>query len=500
MSVRSWLGTYLCNFRFTRLASPAALAACGAFLAGCGGGGSGARTTFSGNTNVVLLASSTANDQLQHFGVTLNSLTLTSQSGANAKTVNLISTPVGDEFIHLNGLVEPLASVAVPQGIYASASANVSMISPACAGQAPGILLTDGAVTALAPTATTIDLTAPITVSGDAMGLILNLQVAKSTPFSGNCTSASNNGPQVPVVFTLTPMSIASQPTNSTNGRILGLRGVIGSVAQSGTGVTVNGLGGYNTGVSPAWTLAFDGSTVFQGVSGASQLGVGSAVEMDANMQQDGSLLATRAAALDTNTTNLSLGYGRPVAIYPAGAYGATYPVMDMLAVEQTGRLAELIGLYSMNDATFQISGEMANVQTLPFTASFDAGNMVDGQNVLFTSHGATDNTIPALTAVTLLPQTINGMVSAISSAGGFTAYTVTLAGYDMFPNLAVQGGQTTLLTNPNTVVVYADGNTQMLNSSAIAVGSLERFYGLIFNDNGTLRMDCAQVNDGVAE
>jgi hypothetical protein len=26
------------------------------------------------------------------------------------------------------------------------------------------------------------------------------------------------------------------------------------------------------------------------------------------------------------------------------------------------------------------------------------------------------------------------------------------------------------------------------------------RFYGLVLNDNGTLRMDCAQVNDGVAE
>jgi hypothetical protein len=31
-------------------------------------------------------------------------------------------------------------------------------------------------------------------------------------------------------------------------------------------------------------------------------------------------------------------------------------------------------------------------------------------------------------------------------------------------------------------------------------VGSVVRFYGLVFNDNGMLRMDCAQVNDGVAE
>jgi hypothetical protein len=39
-----------------------------------------------------------------------------------------------------------------------------------------------------------------------------------------------------------------------------------------------------------------------------------------------------------------------------------------------------------------------------------------------------------------------------------------------------------------------------MLNKSSLAAGSLFRFYGLVFNDNGTLRMDCAQINDGVTE
>ena len=38
-----------------------------------------------------------------------------------------------------------------------------------------------------------------------------------------------------------------------------------------------------------------------------------------------------------------------------------------------------------------------------------------------------------------------------------------------------------------------------MLNSQPIAAGNNFRFYGLVFNDNGALRMDCAQVNDGVA-
>jgi len=39
-----------------------------------------------------------------------------------------------------------------------------------------------------------------------------------------------------------------------------------------------------------------------------------------------------------------------------------------------------------------------------------------------------------------------------------------------------------------------------MLNSAPIAAGSVVRFYGLIFNDNGALRMDCAQILDGVSQ
>jgi len=97
------------------------------------------------------------------------------------------------------------------------------------------------------------------------------------------------------------------------------------------------------------------------------------------------------------------------------------------------------------------------------------------------------------------MPQTVNGTLTAISQSGGFTDYTISLAPYDLFPMLAVQPGQTTVENNPSQVEVYIDNNTQMLNTQPLDAGSTLRFYGLVFNDNGTLRMDCAQVNDGVA-
>jgi hypothetical protein len=47
---------------------------------------------------------------------------------------------------------------------------------------------------------------------------------------------------------------------------------------------------------------------------------------------------------------------------------------------------------------------------------------------------------------------------------------------------------------------VYADQNTQMVNAGSVSAGNVARFTGVVFNDNGTLRMDCTQVMAGVTE
>jgi hypothetical protein len=461
------------------------------------GCGSAPTPKFKGNTMVVVLASSTANDQLFQFSVTLQNLTLTNQSG---QTVSLLANPASDEFMHLNGHVEPLATVSIPQGIYTSAAATVNRAFPACAGQSGGSLLMDEFGGLHGPTIDTIEPQQPITVTGSAMGLVLDLQVSKTAPFNGGCSNSLTNAVTITPTFNLTPISIAAQPTNSANGRVLGVEGLISSVSADGSGFTAGALYSMNEGTSgPTWQVSVGSATVFQGVGSTAGLTAGMAVDMDLVIEPDGSLLATRVAAYDTDITNLSLAFGPPMSVYPAGAYPQTaYPVMTALEVEQQGQLSSLLGLYGLN-ATSQISGQLANLQSLPFTATFNSANMVDGQNILFSTH-APAGVFQPVTTITLLPQTIDGTVSAISGDGNFTTYTVTLAPYDLFPNLAVQPVQTTLLTNPNTVVVYSDSNTQTLNSSTVSVGGVFRFYGLVFNDNGTLRMDCAQVNDGVPE
>jgi len=464
--------------------------------AGCGGN-SGSGTTFSGNTTVVVLASSTANDQLFWFSVTLKSLTLTSQSG---QQVSLLTGPLSEEFMHLNGHVEPIATVSVPQGIYTAATATVNGAFPACAGQqSSGGLLMDEALGGPQSTIASVELQQPLTVTGSTTGLVLDLQVSKTAPFNGGCSQSLTNTVTITPTFSLIPVSIAAQPTNSANGKISGVEGLISSVSANGNGFIAGPLSIVNEGTTvPSWPVSLNGDTSFQGVGSAAGLTAGMPVDMDLAIEPDGSLLATRVAVYDSDTSNLSIAFGPTLGIYPPYDQ-SVYPVMNALQVEQEGQLTSLVGYYGLN-ATSEISGQLANLQSLPFTATFDSANLVAGQNILFSTHTPLGVQFPPVTTITLLPQTIDGTVGAISSEGNFTTYNVTLAPYDLFPNLAVQPGQTTLLTNPNTVVVYADSSTQMLNSSAVSVGGVFRFYGLVFNDNGTLRMDCAQVNDGVAE
>ena len=153
-------------------------------------------------------------------------------------------------------------------------------------------------------------------------------------------------------------------------------------------------------------------------------------------------------------------------------------------------------------NTVFAVSRHFSNLQSLPFTPVFNNSNMFPGQTYSVYSRGlpnqqSTENA----TTVILSPQTLNGTVMGISNTNGFAVYTVQLASYDLIPTLQAQSGDPyPTLNNPTSLVVYADTSTPMLNSAPINVGSVVRLRGVLFNDNGTLRMDCQQINDGVAE
>jgi hypothetical protein len=219
---------------------------------------------------------------------------------------------------------------------------------------------------------------------------------------------------------------------------------------------------------------------------------------MDAAIQPDGSLVAMRIAINDTDVANLTLYSGY------LDFVSDIIPVLDSFPQQGQGQMYPYLPLSSdFGSSTFEVSGQLNNLGKLPFTPTFNATNMVAGQNIQMTAHAPSLPESPnysAVTTITLMPQTIDGTVTGLSNSGGFTVYTVQLASYDLAPTLAVQPGQATLLSNPSTVVVYADSNTQTLNSVSADTGQTMRFHGLLFNDNGALRMDCDWLGAGVAE
>jgi hypothetical protein len=107
--------------------------------------------------------------------MSLESLTLANASGG---TVSLISAPINAEFMHVNGVSEPLITVSIPQGTYTSASASIENAGFTCVTlNQSGVLYTSyfGYQGALPASDVTVSLPAPLMVSGASAVLAFDL-------------------------------------------------------------------------------------------------------------------------------------------------------------------------------------------------------------------------------------------------------------------------------------------------------------------------------------
>ena len=450
-----------------------------------------------GTTNVTVLLTSTANDQLADFHIEITGLTQTNKAG---QSVTVLNNPDaandvlgGFEFMHLNGAFAPLVSAVIPQDAYSSATVTVARCDFTNISLTPsgGLLTADfeQGLCSQGTGLTTVSLPLPIVISGTSAVLSLDLQVTQSYTLT---TTQGINGPTqsytISPSFILTPLSISAQPVSGFV-TALDLRfASLSAVGNSFVATTPNGS---------SLSLATNAATIYQGVSGLSSITVGALVDLDAAVQADGSLLARRVqvndpAALAEFVGPWTFTNGQPgqFVILPNDCFPAPDVVVCESAVQTT------------SGAAFSVSGEFSNLQNLPFVPEFGASSLVLGQNFSSLSQGAnTPQGTPLVTAVALRPQTINGRVTNISSSNGLSIYTVSLAAYDLFPIVQSAAGPVSQnIANPSTITVYADANTQLLTTNSIGVGSVVRFRGAIFNDNGVLRMDCQKILDGVAE
>ena len=443
-----------------------------------------------GNTQVVVLLSSTSGDELWSFYIDITSIVLHDGAGKSA-TVYTNATDgefnrVPAEFFHVNGASEPLLTVSLPQGTYTSAT----VMAGDCYFSTAGVKPDGGPWTAISSQGTcsqgtgntTVNLPTPVTISGSTTALLLNLEALHSyTP--GDPTAFPPTATITPV-FTLTSAEILAQPTNNQNGLLTGIIGQITSI--SNTGFAIQTLDG------AMWTLAAGTGTNYQGISGLSSLGVGMFVNLDATVQPDGTLSATRVEVDEPAATDFVTG---PTL---AGAYSESgkFVLMGSQGFPESGGW----GMQATADTAFKTSGQFSNLQNLPFQANFSTQSLFTGQNIAVFYSTPNSYGYQVVDVITLMPQTINATVSQVSNGNGFTIYTVQLAPNDLISTLQAQAGSFPVITNPAEVVVYADAKTQLLAPGPVVAGDAARFRGLLFDDNGTLRMDCSQILAGATQ
>lgn len=473
---------------------------------GCAGG-AGSISTTPREADVTVLATSTADDEIAAYDLIFESLTLTNSSGGQ---VSLLPQRTHAEFGRLNGSEEPLATVKIPAGTYTSATAIIGPAVFTCyGGSATHGISTNVFLYGYTPDAdVSITLPSPVVVAGGASVLSLNLNMSKSAGWGApNCFTHQAQKPS----YSITPSFVLAPISSGAPVKLAGLQGLIGSFAGGrmltvtsieGSGTAIGPSGATETYSPPSWTLQLDANTTYQGVTGSSALAAGMFVDFDGTLQSDGSIQVSRISVPDASLSNLSVSTGPVVVVLSSGPILGTGSQVATGTMFGGNQIAYSPWATSFNNAQFLVSGEVTNLQKLPFTALFDGTTLAAGQIISVTTHATAIQPAPVYlpaTTITLLPQTVNGTVEGIQSAGNFTVYTVQLAAYDMFPQLANQALQTTTLTSPNTVQVYADQSAQMRDSSPIAVGSTARFHGPVFADGGTLKMDCLWIADGVS-
>jgi hypothetical protein len=470
-------------FFFPRFLRIAVMVAAIASIPGCGSKMQNSSTPqFSGTTEVIVQVASASNGHFSSFVIPFQSMTLTSNTG---ETVTLLNTLQIAEFSHLNGNPAILAKATVPQGIYTSGTVTFS--SPSFTY----ILLTStGGLSTNTdqdghPTQAALKLAAPITVTGQAMGLLLELDEAQSVTCT--CTGSFPENFSIAPVLNLSATTIAAQPTNFRNGKLSGISGRIKTVNSGSNNLSLTASNSASGPNNPDLSLAVNGGTVYQGIGGIASLSANMFADVDAALQADGSLLATRVEVRDPAALNTMIG--------PVVSMSPLIPELISFGWEEQGDelTSQPINMneYNFGGALFQTSGELTLPASLPFTPVFSSTNIVNGQNIAvsFGSNTFSPGGV-AVSTVTLMPQTINGAITGISTNGAFTVYQVVLPSYDLIP----------VANGANKITVYVDSNTQMLASSPVAVGSVVRFNGLLFNDSGTLRMVAGRVEDGAAE
>ena len=440
------------------------------FLAGCTSNVASTAGSSIANPAVAVpvLITDAPSDQLVAFTLTLNSITLTDSAG---KTTSILSTPTTIEVCHLNGIQSALVTASIPQDTYVSALitfSNPEITYINSSGQ-PVV-----ASPVLATTSYTATFASPIVIANSSSSLLFDLLASQSVAISGTTVTVT------PTFNVKAVPSATAMPPAGRNGTGMQQMGTV--VSASGTTLVIA------PGSGPDLTLTTNSSTVLQGFSSLATLTAGELVQVDFTVQTGGVLLATRIQLPPSNPG------GQPANQLNGPVTALTSSGFKMALMQGLGPAVgatssgAIYTVTTSSSTTFAIAPQFVSLSGLPFTPAFTAATLTPGQAVgVTTSALSTSADTATASNVYLIPQTIEGSVTAISTSGTYTVYTLTLATGSAFGSLS----------GASTVTVYTSTTTAGMSTTPIIVGSTVRFNGLIFNTSGKFNMVAAVCPDG---
>lgn len=328
----------------------------------------------------------------------------------------------------------------------------------------------------LANSSQTIPFATPITVSTTRTSLLVDYLVANSVAISGSTVT-------VTPAFHVSAAPIPPQPTNGTNGLLCGIRGKVTGLGNNSFTLT------NPEGISLA--INVNANTQYQGLSGFSALAVNALVEVDVQIQSDGSFLALRVEQQVPPNATATLLVGPVTAVTGSPATSFTMMVRQKIGPPPTATPVEADTITINGSTNFVMPGRFNNLTagTPPFTPTFSASTLFAGQAVAVATNGVTNNAATA-TTVAMAPQTIEGTITGALPPTCFLCwgqFTLTLPA----------GSWLATLTGQTKVTVYTNGNLQPINVSPVAVGGPVRFNGFLFKVNGSLVMVATVQADG---
>ncbi|HEU5457692.1 MAG TPA: DUF5666 domain-containing protein, partial [Terracidiphilus sp.] len=426
-------------------------------FAACSGGSNSTTTsnpppTPAAKTAVEVNIGDSPADWMLAFSMNITSMSLTGSNGS----VSVVSSPTPMEMTHLMGTMQPLAILSAPQGTYSGASitigsATVMYMDPT----------TKAAVQATIPGPITanVSFSSPITVGSTPMAMDFDLDLANSV------TGSAGGSLSMTPVFHVTS-GMQGSTLDPSDGGILQMMGSVSSVSGGSFSMT-------SMQAAQSFTFTTNSSTVFDGTS-MSGMSSGMLVIVDATMQADGSLLATKVQSMMSSGGAMAGGIVTAVTGMPA-----TQLTMVMQNGAGMGMMASDFAAgvtIEMNGSTtYQIDDDNMDISGLPFTPVFDASHIYAGQTVMPISSGGMmsgsgggmmggGSMAGTMTAsnLELEPQGLSGTVTTAISSGSAATFMLTLPS-----DCAL-----TTMTGATSVTVYQQTGTTVVGTSLIASGS----------------------------